>query len=75
MHSPDQVKSAIKLLPDLDTDSLVHQLKCAMSVKDPKLKPTYKPFIDACERELRKRRPTKATDDHSDQPDSPTAES
>ena len=69
MHTPDQVKSAIKLIQDLDIDSLTHQLKCAMSQKDPKAKPIYKPFIDACERELRKRKPSKATDDQPDQPD------
>ena len=72
MHTPDQVKSAIKLIQDLDIDSLTHQLKCAMSQKDPKAKPIYKPFIDACEHELRKRKPSKATDDQPNQPDSLT---
>ena len=52
MHTPDQIKAAILLLPDLSIEDLVHQFKCAHS-KQNKL---YKPFLDACEKELRKRR-------------------
>lgn len=51
-HTPQQIKEAIASLPDLSIDQLTHNYKCAIG-RDPKL---YKPFIDAIERELRKRR-------------------
>ena len=54
MHTTDQIKAAILLLPDLPIEDLAHQFKCAHS-KQNKL---YKPFLDACEKELRKRRKT-----------------
>ena len=54
MHTTDQIKAAILLLPDLSIEDLAHQFKCAHS-KQNKL---YKPFLDACEKELRKRRKT-----------------
>ena len=61
-HTPDQVKAAIKLLPDLDIEQLSHQWKCAHSKAD-KL---YKPFLDAAERELAKRRRQSPTEDTPD---------
>ena len=54
MHTPDQIKAAISNLPNLDIDSLCHQWKCAHS----KANKLYKPFLDAIDRELRKRRKT-----------------
>lgn len=51
-HTPEQIRSAITHLPTLSIEQLTHNYKCALS-RDPKL---YKPFIDAIERELRKRR-------------------
>ena len=54
MHTPDQIKAAITNLPNLDIDSLCHQWKCAHS----KANKVYKPFLDAIDRELRKRRKT-----------------
>lgn len=54
MHTPDQIKLAIADLPELTTDQLIHNWKCANS-KQSKL---YKPFLEAIDRELRKRRKT-----------------
>ena len=54
MHTPDQIKAAIKDLPELTIDQLCHNWKCAHS-NGSKL---YKPFLDAIDRELRKRRKT-----------------
>lgn len=51
-HTTAQIKAAIADLHLLSIDDLSHNYKCALS-RDPKL---YKPFIDAIERELRKRR-------------------
>lgn len=51
-HTPAQIKEAISFLPEWSIDTLTHNYKCALS-RDPK---TYKPFLDAIERELRKRR-------------------
>ena len=65
MHTPDQIKAAIKDLPELTIDQLVHNWKCAHSKAD-KL---YKPFLDAIERELRKRR--KTDDELPTEPDLP----
>ena len=57
MHTPEQIKLAIADLHLLTEDQLIFNWKCANS-KGSKL---YKPFLDAIEKELRKRR--KATDD------------
>lgn len=64
MHTPEQLKLAIADLHLLTEDQLIHNWKCANS-KDSKL---YKPFLDAIEKELRKRR--KVTDD--EQPEVPS---
>lgn len=65
MHTTDQIKSAIKHLPELTTEQIAHNFKCAHS-KQNKL---YKPFLDACERELNKRRrqttPEELTDEQT----------
>lgn len=52
MHTEQQIKDAIKTLPTLDTDNLIHQYKCASS----RAHKVYKPLIDAIQRELNKRR-------------------
>ena len=52
MHTKDQIQAAIKHLPNLDEDALAHNFKCASSTK----LAIYKPFMEAIERELRKRR-------------------
>ena len=57
MHTPEQIKLAIADLHLLTEDQLIHNWKCANS-KGSKL---YKPFLDAIEKELRKRR--KVTDE------------
>ena len=57
MHTPEQIKLAIADLHLLTEDQLIFNWKCANS-KGSKL---YKPFLDAIEKELRKRR--KVTDD------------
>ena len=54
MHTPDQIKAAIKDLPELTVEQLAHNFKCAHS----KMDKVYKPFLDAIDRELRKRRKT-----------------
>lgn len=64
MHTPEQIKLAIADLPLLTEDQLIHNWKCANS-NGSKL---YKPFLDAIEKELRKRR--KVTDD--EQPEVPS---
>ena len=63
MHTPDQIKSAIKYLPELTVDQIAHNFKCAHS-KQNKL---YKPFLDACERELNKRRRQTTTEELTDE--------
>lgn len=64
MHTPEQIKLAIADLHLLTEDQLIFNWKCANS-KGSKL---YKPFLDAIEKELRKRR--KVTDD--EQPELPS---
>ena len=54
-HTEDQIKTAIKKLPELATEELAHQYKCALTQQRSGSK-LYKPFLDAIERELRKRR-------------------
>ena len=67
MHTPEQIKLAIADLPQLTEDQLIHNWKCANS-SGSKL---YKPFLDAIEKELRKRR--KVTDDElPSEPDLPS---
>ena len=67
-HTPDQIKAAIKHLPNLTVDEIAHQFKCAHSKQDK----AYKPFLDAAERELAKRRRQSPTEDTPD--DSTTSE-
>ena len=52
MHTEQQIKEAIKTLPTLDTDNLIHYYKCASS----RAHKVYKPLLDAIQRELNKRR-------------------
>ena len=67
MHTPEQIKLAIADLHLLTEDQLIFNWKCANS-NGSKL---YKPFLDAIEKELRKRR--KATDDElPSEPDLPS---
>ena len=61
MHTPEQIKLAIADLHLLTEDQLIFNWKCANS-KGSKL---YKPFLDAIEKELRKRR--KVTDEEQPQ--------
>lgn len=65
MHTPDQIKSAIKHLPELSVEDIAHQFKCAHS-KQNKL---YKPFLDACERELNRRKRQTTTEESTDEQD------
>ena len=55
---------------ELDTEELAHQYKCALTQQrsDSSGSKLYKPFLDAIEKELRKRR--KVTDD--EQPEVPS---
>ena len=53
-HTEDQIKSAIKNLPNLSIDELKHNYKCASSAGS-KL---YQPFMLAIEKELNSRRKT-----------------
>ena len=68
MHTTDQIKSAIKHLPELSVEDIAHQFKCAHS-KQNKLS---KPFLDACERELNKRKRQTSVDEPSEELDEPT---
>lgn len=52
MHTEEQIKSAIKNLPNLTEDELAHNYKCASSTKS-KL---YLPFMQAVEKELNSRK-------------------
>lgn len=54
-HTEDQIKSAIKNLPNLSIDELTYNYKCASSVGN-KL---YKLFMLAIEKELNSRRKVK----------------
>ena len=63
-HTEDQIKIAIKKLSELDTEELAHQYKCALTQQRSGSK-LYKPFLDAIEKELRKRR--KVTDEEQPQ--------
>lgn len=61
--TPDQIKLAIKHLPDLSVDELAHCYKCSLQ-HPPKL---FKAYTEACLRELSKRR--KTTHDSDPSPD------
>ena len=63
-HTEDQIKTAIKKLPEVTTEELAHQYKCALTQQRSGSK-LYKPFLDAIEKELRKRR--KVTDEEQPQ--------
>ena len=67
-HTPDQIKAAIRHLPNLTVDEIAHQFKCAHSKQDK----AYKPFLDAAERELAKRRRQSPTEDTPDDSTIPT---
>lgn len=51
MHTPEQIKLAIKDLPLLSVEELAHCFKCASATKNK----IYKQYMEAIERELRKR--------------------
>lgn len=70
MHTPEQIKLAIADLHLLTEDQLIHNWKCALTQQrsDSNGSKLYKPFLDAIEKELRKRR--KVTDD--EQPELPS---
>lgn len=63
MHTPEQIKLAIADLPQLTEDQLIHNWKCALTQQRSNSSGSklYKPFLDAIEKELRKRR--KVTDE------------
>lgn len=70
LHTKEQITTAIKNLVNLSTSDIAHQFKCAHSKQDK----AYKPFLDAAERELAKRRrqsPTEDTPDDSTTSDQP----
>ena len=52
MHTEEQIKSAIKNLPNLTEDELAHNYKCASSTKSK----VYHSFMQAIEKELNSRR-------------------
>lgn len=68
LHTKEQITTAIKNLVTLSTNDIAHQFKCAHS-KQNKL---YKPFLDACERELNKRKRQTSVDEPSEELDEPT---
>lgn len=55
MHTEEQIKEAIKNLPNLTEDELAHCYKCASSTKSK----AYHNYMQAIEKELHKRKPTK----------------
>lgn len=61
MHTSDQIKAAIANLHTLSDDDLIHSWKCAHSTGS-KL---YKPYLDAIDRERRKRGKVSSTTDVS----------
>lgn len=71
LHTKEQITTAIKNLVTLSTNDIAHQFKCAHS-KQNKL---YKPFLDACERELNKRKRQTSVDEPTDEQDEPEATS
>ena len=60
MHTPDQIKQAIKHLSELTDDTLVHYLKIISSKQTKAEKTLYAPLAKAIEAE-RKKRGTAAT--------------
>lgn len=59
MHTDEQIKEAIKNLPNLTEDELAHCYKCASATKSK----AYHGFMQAIEKELHKRKPTKGITD------------
>lgn len=59
MHTEEQIKEAIKNLPNLTEDELSHNYKCASATKHK----AYQGFMQAIEKELQKRKPTKGMTD------------
>jgi hypothetical protein len=55
MHTDTEIKEYITHIPELDTEQLVHQYKCALSLQSAQAKKLYKPFLTAAEKELKKR--------------------
>lgn len=65
MHTPDQIKTAIANLHNLSDEHLCHSWKCAHATGS-KL---YKPYLDAIDRERRKRGKVSNASDASTEPD------
>ena len=57
-HTPEQIKEASKAVPEWNTETIAHNYKCALSKQLASEKKLYRPFTDACEKELRKRAKT-----------------
>ena len=51
IHTKDQIAEAMKLIPTLTEDEIVHQFKCASSKKHI----AYKGYMEALYKELKKR--------------------
>ena len=62
MHTEEQIKEAIKNLPNLTEDELSHNYKCASATKHK----AYHGFMQAIEKELQKRKPTKQQENIND---------
>lgn len=62
MHTDEQIKSAIQHLPNLTEDELAHCYKCASATKSK----TYHNYMQAIEKELHKRKPTKQQENIND---------
>ena len=62
MHTEEQIKSAIQHLPNLTEDELAHCYKCASATKSK----AYHNYMQAIEKELHKRKPTKQQENIND---------
>ena len=60
IHTKDQIAEAMKLIPTLTEDEIVHQFKCASSKKHI----AYKGYMEALHKELRKKQKDRGVVEH-----------
>ena len=63
IHSKEQIAEAIKAIPELTDEELIHNFKCASSTKHI----AYKIYMESIYKELRKRRKERGEDEEPEQ--------
>ena len=63
IHTKDQIAEAMKLIPTLTEDEIVHQFKCASSKKHI----AYKGYMEALYKDLKKRHKEQGIVEHAEE--------